>query len=107
MGPAIGVLVGFILVRRVLVGGLPEGDDAPYHVAKNAFAFTEIFARGHLDGWGPTFSMGSQQFLLYGPGASLVAAALRVPLGTVKSHLHRAIATLRTLLTDELTEEDR
>ena len=57
VGPAIGVLVGFILVRRVLVGGLPEGDDAPYHVAKNAFAFTEIFARGHLDGWGPTFSM--------------------------------------------------
>ena len=78
MGPAIGVLVGFVLVRRVLVGGLPEGDDAPYHVAKNAFAFTQIFARGHLDGWGPTFSMGSQQFLLYGPGASLVAAALRL-----------------------------
>jgi RNA polymerase sigma factor (sigma-70 family) len=36
-----------------------------------------------------------------------IAAQLDLPLGTVKSHLHRAIATLRSLLTDELTEEDR
>lgn len=78
VGPGIGVLVGLVLVRRVLSGGLPEGDDVPYHVAKNAFAFTEIFARGHLNGWAPTFSMGAEQFLLYGPGASLLAASLRV-----------------------------
>ncbi len=36
-----------------------------------------------------------------------ISEQLALPLGTVKSHLHRAIATLRTLLTDELTEEDR
>jgi RNA polymerase sigma factor (sigma-70 family) len=36
-----------------------------------------------------------------------IATQLGLPLGTVKSHLHRAIATLRSLLTDELTEEDR
>lgn len=31
-----------------------------------------------------------------------------MPLGTVKSHLHRAVATLRTLLTEDArTEEDR
>lgn len=65
-------------MRRVLAGGLPEGDDVPYHVAKNAFAFGEIFGRGHLDGWAPTFSMGSEQFLLYGPGSALAASALRV-----------------------------
>ncbi|MBP9067815.1 MAG: hypothetical protein KBF84_17270, partial [Candidatus Microthrix sp.] len=32
IGPGIGVVVGLILVRGVLGGGLPEGDDAPYHV---------------------------------------------------------------------------
>ncbi len=36
-----------------------------------------------------------------------IAEQLDLPLGTVKSHLHRGIATLRALLTDELTEEDR
>jgi RNA polymerase sigma factor (sigma-70 family) len=40
-----------------------------------------------------------------------IADQLDLPLGTVKSHLHRAIATLRTLLAEELaaesTEEDR
>ena len=84
IGPGIGVVVGLILVRGVLGGGLPEGDDAPYHVAKNLFAFSEIFGRGHLDGWAPTFSMGSEQFLLYGPGSALVASALRLfTFGTV------------------------
>lgn len=84
LGPGIGIVVGLILVRGVLGGGLPEGDDVPYHVAKNAFAFSQIFGRGHLDGWAPTFSMGSEQFLLYGPGSALVASALRlVTLGTV------------------------
>jgi RNA polymerase sigma-70 factor (ECF subfamily) len=36
-----------------------------------------------------------------------VAEQLELPLGTVKSHLHRAIASLRSLLADELAEEDR
>lgn len=36
-----------------------------------------------------------------------IAEQLELPLGTVKSHLHRAIASLRSLLSDELAEEDR
>jgi RNA polymerase sigma factor (sigma-70 family) len=36
-----------------------------------------------------------------------IAAQLDLPLGTVKTHLHRGLATLRTLLTDENAEEDR
>ena len=36
-----------------------------------------------------------------------IAAQLDLPLGTVKTHLHRSLATLRTLLTDENAEEDR
>ncbi|MEZ5381272.1 MAG: hypothetical protein R2754_05685 [Microthrixaceae bacterium] len=72
------ILVGVVVVWPVLWGGLPEGDDVPYHVAKNAFAFSNIFGAGHLNGWAPTFSMGSEQFLLYGPGLAALASAMRV-----------------------------
>lgn len=76
---AIPLALGLYLVRHVVFGGgLPPGDDMPYHAAKNDFATRWFFADGHLDGWSPLFSLGSQQFLLYGPGMAVVSALLRL-----------------------------
>ncbi len=73
------IVVGLWLVRDVVLsGGLPEGDDMPYHVAKNRFAVDDIFGRARLDGWSPLFNLGAEQFLLYGPGAALIAMLFEV-----------------------------
>ena len=71
-------LAGLWLCRSALAGVFPEGDDVPFHLARAAFGFREIFGRGHIDGWSPLFGAGSQNFLLYGPGVSLLFSAVKV-----------------------------
>ena len=71
-------VVGVRLTRRLYGTGLPQGDDAPYHLARNTFAYQQLFSHGHLDGWSPMFSGVEQLFLLYGPGLAMVSAVARV-----------------------------
>lgn len=71
-------VLGMWLCRHALGGAFPEGDDVPYHLSRSVFGYHEIFAKGHLDGWSPNFGAGSENFLLYGPGVSIVFAAIKV-----------------------------
>ncbi len=71
-------VVGMWLCHHALSGALPEGDDVPYHLARSAFGYRQIFGRGHLDGWAPLFGAGSQNFLLYGPGVSFLFTIVKL-----------------------------
>jgi len=71
-------LLGFWLTRHLYGSGMPQGDDVPYHVARDSFAFHDLFLHGHLDGWSPVFNGGSQQFLIYGPGLAMLCALAHV-----------------------------
>src|SRR5690606_5189960 len=70
--------VALWLVHRGLIAIVPAGDDIPAHVVRTDHAFSELFARGRLDGWFWGFGSGYRLFAVNGPGLPLLVGLTRV-----------------------------
>jgi hypothetical protein len=98
-GPILACVMSLKILRPAVRDGLPPGSDMPYHFVRSTWAFRDFFANFRLDGWFPAFGVGAQGFLLYGPGAALHYAAVRVvTLGLLSEHATFRLLVFATLL---------
>ena len=74
---AVGPIVGLLIALWMTVpdwGPRPSGGaDALAHVIRAQFAANHLINHGLVDGWGPSFIVGYEEFLFDGPGLSWAA----------------------------------
>jgi len=76
-GPALGVALALVLVRHVVGGRPPAGEDVMAHLIRADFAVPHLVAHLRPDGWFPRLVLGQQEFLFNGPGLTWLLALLR------------------------------
>ncbi|HYT38370.1 MAG TPA: hypothetical protein VEN99_02600 [Acidimicrobiia bacterium] len=85
-GPAVGVGLALILMRHVVGGRPPAGEDVMAHLIRADFALPHLVAHLRFDGWFPRLVLGQQEFLFNGPGLTWLVAAVRLlTLGTLST----------------------
>jgi hypothetical protein len=82
----VGVVLALALVRGVVGGRPPAGEDVMAHLIRADFAVPHLVAHLRPDGWLPRLVLGQQEFLFNGPGLTWLTALLRaVSLGTLST----------------------
>jgi len=76
-GPAVAVVLAVVLVRHVVGGRPPAGEDVMAHLIRADFALPHLVAHLRADGWFPRLVLGQQEFLFNGPGLTWLVAAVR------------------------------
>ncbi len=76
VGALVAVVLALWLTSGAWGGRPPAGDDSLAHVVRAQFAVDNVFSRGRLDGWQPSFILGYQEFLFIGPGFTVAVALL-------------------------------
>jgi hypothetical protein len=76
-GPVLAVALGLFLVRGVVGGRPPAGEDVMAHLIRADFALPHLVARLRPDGWFPRMVLGQDEFLFNGPGLTWLVALLR------------------------------
>jgi hypothetical protein len=76
-GPLLGVALALVLVRDVVGGRPPAGEDVTAHLIRADFALPHLVARLRPDGWFPRLVLGQQEFLFNGPGLTWLIALVR------------------------------
>jgi hypothetical protein len=76
-GPVLGVGLALVLVRHVVGGRPPAGEDVMAHLIRADFALPHLVAHLRVDGWFPRLVLGQQEFLFNGPGLTWLVALFR------------------------------
>ncbi|MDQ1506068.1 MAG: hypothetical protein QOD57_3795 [Actinomycetota bacterium] len=85
-GPAVAVTLALVLVRAVVGGRPPAGEDVMAHLIRADFALPHLVAHLRPDGWFPRLVLGQQEFLFNGPGLTWLVGAVRIlTLGTLST----------------------
>jgi uncharacterized membrane protein len=85
-GPAVAVTLALVLIRAVVGGRPPAGEDVMAHLIRADFALPHLVARLRPDGWFPRLVLGQQEFLFNGPGLTWLVGAVRIlTLGTLST----------------------
>ncbi|MDQ1516096.1 MAG: hypothetical protein QOE80_1926 [Actinomycetota bacterium] len=85
-GPAVAAALALVLVRGVVGGQPPAGEDVMAHLIRADFALPHLVAHLRPDGWFPRLVLGQQEFLFNGPGLTWLVGAVRIfTLGTLST----------------------
>ena len=85
-GSLLGVALALVLVRPVMGGRPPGGEDVMAHLVRADFAVPHLIAHLRPDGWFPRLVLGQQEFLFNGPGLTWLVALVRAAtLGTLST----------------------
>ncbi|HVW33725.1 MAG TPA: hypothetical protein VHL53_14395, partial [Acidimicrobiia bacterium] len=77
-GVAVAVGLALVLIRGVVGGRPPAGEDIMAHLVRADFALPHLAAHLRADGWLPRFVLGQQEFLFNGPGLTWLVGLVRV-----------------------------
>ena len=85
-GVAVAVAAALVLVRGVVGGRPPAGEDVMAHLVRADFALPHLVAHLRTDGWLPRLVLGQQEFLFNGPGLTWLVGLVRLlTLGTLST----------------------
>jgi hypothetical protein len=83
VGIAVATVLAIVATAPVWGAQLLPGNDVTGHLVRTR-AGLELLRDGRLDGWDPSFGLGNQQWLFYGPGFTWAVAVLRaITVGTL------------------------
>src|ERR1700676_2994111 len=77
-GPVAAVLLALRFTRGAWGPRSASGDDVMAHVVRTQWGINHLLVHGHLEGWMPSFALGYQEFLFFGPGCTWLLALLRL-----------------------------
>ncbi|HEY2429111.1 MAG TPA: hypothetical protein VGI06_09290, partial [Acidimicrobiales bacterium] len=77
-GPLVAAVAVLWATRHEWGARAASGDDVMGHMVRTRWGIEHLLLHGHLDGWMPTFAVGYQEFLFYGPGFTWLAAIVRL-----------------------------
>ena len=85
-GPVLAVGLALFLVRGVVGGRPPAGEDVMAHLIRADFALPHLAAHLRPDGWFPRMVLGQQEFLFNGPGLTWIVGLVRaLTVGTLST----------------------
>ncbi|HZQ77829.1 MAG TPA: hypothetical protein VFE55_10895 [Acidimicrobiia bacterium] len=76
-GPVLAAVLALFLVRGVVGGRPPAGEDVMAHLIRADFALPHLVAHLRPDGWFPRMVVGQDEFLFNGPGLTWLVGLLR------------------------------
>jgi hypothetical protein len=77
-GPVAAVALALRFTSGAWGGRSASGDDVMAHVMRTHWGIDQLLLHGRLDGWMPSFALGYQEFLFFGPGFTWILALLRL-----------------------------
>ncbi len=77
-GPMVGLMIALWMTAPDWGARPPGGNDTLAHIVRAQFASGHIINHGLVDGWGPSFIVGYEEFLFDGPGLSWAVYLVRL-----------------------------